>query len=298
MVARSQSRTGAVLERKVGDRWNVMRRAPLARSEGLLVEKVGDETVIYDAVSKDAHCLKPLAAFVLEHCDGETRTAEIAALAEERLGEPMSEQTIGEVYDRLDACSLLDSPGARALLGGLLEGVSRREAMRRIALAGAAATPLITTIMSPTPAMAVSTRPNACTCYARLPVHERCLLHLSQRQMRSGRLLCGCVRPTAKQHKISNCAGAPGNLCSYEDCNKTAPPTCPKGSCLCCKDLGRRAPAREESVRAAFARADLRGAGAPSDPKSEHHALGAPPRSSRTAVPPHRLTELRPRPVR
>src|SRR3954452_15932411 len=60
---------------------------PAARSDGLLIEPVGDETVIYDTDSKQAHCLKPLAAIVFGCCDGHATVGEIASAAQRRLGD-------------------------------------------------------------------------------------------------------------------------------------------------------------------------------------------------------------------
>jgi hypothetical protein len=116
---------------------------PLARSdEGLLVEPIGDETVIYDAESKEAHCLGPLAAVVFANCDGHTTIERLASLSAERLGEPV------EVEDVLDALAQLEERELMAVpvtpRGGDL---SRRDLMRRSA--GVAAGALITTVVAP-----------------------------------------------------------------------------------------------------------------------------------------------------
>jgi hypothetical protein len=64
---------------------------PAARSEGLLVKPVGDETVIYDTESKQAHCPKPLAAVAFDCSDGKATISEIATIARQRLGEIVSD---------------------------------------------------------------------------------------------------------------------------------------------------------------------------------------------------------------
>ena len=127
-----------------------MRTKPVARSEGLLVEQVGDETVVYDTQSKGAHCMSPLAASVFAHCDGNHSLDQLADVAAERLGEPVDSGRV------LDALVQLDD---RALLvSGAPDGVTRRDLLQKGALAGAAAmaAPLISSIVVPTPAAAAT----------------------------------------------------------------------------------------------------------------------------------------------
>src|SRR5947207_1171234 len=125
---------------------------PTARAEGLLIETVGDETVVYDLESKEAHCLKALAAVVFAHADGHNTTADIAELAGHRLGTPVTEAEVGDAVAQLEQCALLDV----SLV--VRDGISRRQAVRRFAtVAGAAAaTPLIASVMAPTASAAGS----------------------------------------------------------------------------------------------------------------------------------------------
>jgi hypothetical protein len=124
---------------------------PAARAEGLLVERVGDETVVYDVESKEAHCLKALASVVFEHADGKTSAEDIAAVAGQRLGEPVGFAEIQDAIAQLEDCALLDTPLR------IRDGLSRRDLVRNVGYAGAAATvagPLITSIISPSAAYA------------------------------------------------------------------------------------------------------------------------------------------------
>src|SRR5436305_9963595 len=83
---------------------------PLARSEGLLVESVGDEIVVYDEETKEAHCLKALAATVFEYADGSRTTSDIAELAGRRLGTPVSEPNVSDAVAQLEHAGLLKVP--------------------------------------------------------------------------------------------------------------------------------------------------------------------------------------------
>ena len=86
---------------------------PLARSEGLLIEHVGDETVVLDTESKQAHCLSPLAAAVFEGADGTTGVEDLA----ERISsdEPVSVQQVGAALAQLEERGLLGRPSERNL---------------------------------------------------------------------------------------------------------------------------------------------------------------------------------------
>lgn len=136
---------------------------PAPRSEGLLIRPVGEEMVVYDQEAKEAHCLKPLAAFVFTACDGETRIDEIASMAKQHLGTPVTVDQVADAVVELEESKLLYTP--LVLLDS--DDVSRRELMRRVGFAGAAATVgtgLITSIAAP-PAMAqCSGQPAGCNC--------------------------------------------------------------------------------------------------------------------------------------
>jgi hypothetical protein len=120
---------------------------PLARSEQLLVEPVGDETVIFDQRTHVAHALKPLAASVYMYADGSNSVAEIAEFAAYRLGSAVSEADVRDAIAQLVELSLIEAPEP--------SGVSRRTALKVFAATGAGAA-LITSV-SASAAMAATT---------------------------------------------------------------------------------------------------------------------------------------------
>src|SRR5687768_8237216 len=141
---------------------------PAARSNALVVEHLAGETLIYDLERDEAHHLNPTAATVFELCDGRATVDQLAARAAERLGQPVSDETICVAVEQLGECGLL--AGAPQLDGG----VSRREVVRKAALVGAGAAvaaPVIKSIVAPTPALAQSPnceegdcKNNGCPC--------------------------------------------------------------------------------------------------------------------------------------
>ena len=48
-------------------------KKPLARSEELVIEELGDELLVYDERTQRAHCLSATAARVWRACDGKGR---------------------------------------------------------------------------------------------------------------------------------------------------------------------------------------------------------------------------------
>jgi hypothetical protein len=128
---------------------------PRAREEGLLIEHVNDETVIFDTESREAHCLSPLAALVFEHCDGRTSSEGLAGIASEHLSEPVEPWQVDDALDRLQECKLLAVSAPRSEGQG---GTTRRQAIKRSAVTGGVlvAAPLITSVFPPAAAAAGS----------------------------------------------------------------------------------------------------------------------------------------------
>src|SRR3954452_24391914 len=128
---------------------------PVARKEGLLVEPVGDETVVYDAETKEAHCLSSLTAAVFAHCDGDTTIEELTSVTAERLGEPVEASRV------LDALAQLEERELMAVPAKARDDLSRRDMLRRSAAAagGVAIAPLITSVVAPNAIAA-----NSATC--------------------------------------------------------------------------------------------------------------------------------------
>ncbi len=138
-----------------------MANRPKARTDQLLVQPTGPDTLVYDERTHRAHCLDPRAARVWALCDG-TRTArQIAeAYGEGAAGEAVVSWTLGE----LEMAALIhDGSGtARAAL-------SRRTLMKQV---GLAAIPVIMAITAPraraatscaTLGQACTTTPNCCS---------------------------------------------------------------------------------------------------------------------------------------
>jgi hypothetical protein len=123
---------------------------PRARKDDLLEETVGEELLIYDRDSHTAHCLSPIAAGVWRHCDGERDVTGLAELT------GASENLVADALHELREKDLLAAEPT--LMQSTALGISRRDAIVRVARAGAAAAaaPLIVSATAATPAMASS----------------------------------------------------------------------------------------------------------------------------------------------
>jgi hypothetical protein len=190
---------------------------PVARTEGLLVESVGEETVIYDLNTKEAHCLKSLAAAVFSYANGSNTTEDIAELAAYRLGTPVSAADVADAVSQLEGCALLDSPLA------VRDGLSRREAVGKFAKIGvvATATPLIASVLAPAAALAGSKIPTGGCCGDTKT--DRCT---GGNPLCESNHCCQNTDATAKACNPCKCVGDK-NDCSVQQCDPTQASLCP-----------------------------------------------------------------------
>ena len=132
-------------------------RAPLARTEDLVVQELQHEVLVYDLRSHKAHCLNKPSALIWGHCDGGTAPADIARLLEQECGAPVSEDAVWFALNKLSKADLLQD---RIILPSERAGLSRRTAVRRLAV-GALMIPAVVSIVAPTAVSAASV-PAAC----------------------------------------------------------------------------------------------------------------------------------------
>jgi hypothetical protein len=120
------------------------RKIPLARDEGLVVEELGDELLVYDLTRDEAHCLGTVAARVWNACDGSTTVDSMSVQLS------LDHETVVDALSGLRACHLLDEGPAAAM-------TRRGLTMRAVKIGAAAvAAPLIVSIAAPAAAMAVT----------------------------------------------------------------------------------------------------------------------------------------------
>jgi hypothetical protein len=126
---------------------------PLARREGLVIQELPDEVLVYDLDRDRAHCLNETAAFVWQHCDGRTTTDEIARSLGKKVNASVDEKVVWFAIDQLGRNHLM---ATRPVPPQLIAGMNRREMVRALGLAAAVAVPVVASIVAPTPAQAAT----------------------------------------------------------------------------------------------------------------------------------------------
>jgi hypothetical protein len=107
---------------------------PRRRTDGLVVEDVGDETLVFDRDRDVAHCLGPEVAALWRACDGRHDLGGLAGVTR------ADQEAVAAALDELGEKGLLAGPARSGA-----SAYSRRFALKRIGAAGIAAStiPLI-----------------------------------------------------------------------------------------------------------------------------------------------------------
>ena len=128
---------------------------PLARTNGLVVQEVPNEVLVFDMETNEAHCLNETAAMVWKHCDGETSVAKIAEILCDSKGSDVNDDLVWLAIDQLNEHKLLEKHVETGLVGR-----SRREVLRKIGLMSVVALPLIASMAAPRSVLAQT----SCAC--------------------------------------------------------------------------------------------------------------------------------------
>ena len=121
---------------------------PEARSSDLVIQTVGNETLVYDLNSNEAHCLNETAALVWSKCNGQLSIDEIS----KSFGEQNDRSTVGHLtqiaLSQLSERKLLNEP-----VPEIVFALNRRQMLRRIGAASVIAVPVIASIVAPPKAL-------------------------------------------------------------------------------------------------------------------------------------------------
>ena len=130
-------------------------QVPVARKQGLVVQEMSEEVLIYDLDTNNAHCLNDTAAFVWKSCNGNNSIADIAKLIQGKAVNPVPEELVWLAIEQLNEKNLLNSE-----VSTKLKGQSRRQVIKKIGLASMIALPIVASLTAPTSVMATL----SCTC--------------------------------------------------------------------------------------------------------------------------------------
>lgn len=116
---------------------------PMARQNGLVVQEMPDEVLVYDLDTNKAHCLNQSAAFVWRSCDGNNSVADIVRQFE-TTGGKVTEDFVWLAIDQLNENGLLEGTA-----NPKFAGQSRRQVLKTIGLASMVALPVIASLVAP-----------------------------------------------------------------------------------------------------------------------------------------------------
>ena len=152
---------------------------PRRRKKDLAVQNLLDEVLVYDLRNHRAHRLNRAAAMVWRHCDGKTTISQLARILADKLDEPADREVVRYALSRLGRVHLLEGEAQ-------VEKYSRRDFIHRLKKVGLAASvmlPVVSSIVAPTPAHAMSCVPagdcgaagNCTPCHSGNPgLHSKC----------------------------------------------------------------------------------------------------------------------------
>ena len=128
---------------------------PTARQEGLVIQEMPNEVLVYDTNTNKAHCLNQTAAFIWKSCDGNNSVTDISRLVGSEFGGAVNDDFVWLAIDQLNKDNLL-----AAQVASKFEGMSRRDAIRKIGLASVIALPVVASLAVPNSVLAVASCAN------------------------------------------------------------------------------------------------------------------------------------------
>ena len=133
---------------------------PRARTDGLVISELDDETLVYDLKRHEAHCLNQIAALVWKRCDGKTTVAKMTGVIQEKLDTSVDVDIVWLAIRQLQQFHLIEDCEGRVIT---TPSVSRRKLLLKYAPA-ALALPVIMSIRAPAAAQAGSCQNEGSPC--------------------------------------------------------------------------------------------------------------------------------------
>lgn len=187
---------------------------PSTRKDDIVVQELHKEILVYDLKINKAYCLNETSALVWRECDGTRGANEISRRVSSRMGAAVSEDIVWLALNQLKTDNLLDESGSFTTP---LDGMNRREIVRRIGFASMVALPVISSLVAPRAAWAQSV--NNCGPIGNCTAGSTLCICTPPVQPGSNNNPDGC-RCLTNGDCVGNCSC--GNPC-------TAGPPCPTG---------------------------------------------------------------------
>lgn len=126
---------------------------PLSRKDNIVVQETGDEVLLYDLNDNKAFCLNETSAAVWELCDGKSSIADINQKLGKKLNVKTDDNLVWLALEQLKKEKLLSNAEDIKID---FNGLSRRDAIKKVGFASLVALPIIMAITSPVAAASLS----------------------------------------------------------------------------------------------------------------------------------------------
>lgn len=126
---------------------------PIARKSDIVVQEYGDQILIFDLKTNKAFDLNETSTLIWQLSTGEKNISEIVDSVSKKLNSPVNEEFVWLALEKLRKENLLENVNE---IANLYQGLSRREIIKRGALASIVALPMISSLVAPVAANAQS----------------------------------------------------------------------------------------------------------------------------------------------
>jgi hypothetical protein len=117
---------------------------PKARTEEIVIQEFGDETLVYDIGTDKAHHLNETVSMVFKNCDGRTSYADLSDTLKDKLEIDIEDDFIWLALSELEKANLLENTESSSSA----TGISRRDVLVRYGSI-AAAFPIVMSLVAP-----------------------------------------------------------------------------------------------------------------------------------------------------
>ncbi|HRH44262.1 MAG TPA: PqqD family protein [Pyrinomonadaceae bacterium] len=181
---------------------------PISRKDNIVIQELNGEILIYDLGKNKVFCLNQTSAMVWQECNGTKSVTEISQNLSKKLKSNVSEDIVWLALNQFKKDNLIEKSES---FSTPLDGLSRREIVKRIGFASVIALPIIASVVAPT---SINAQSGVCFCGA-----------ATANSRPPG---CAC---NANSQCCNNVCGGGGTTCAVSGGVVVGPGCCPGGTC-------------------------------------------------------------------
>ncbi len=129
---------------------------PRAKTEGLVIQELSDEVLVYDLERNKAFDLNLTSALVWQNCDGSKSVSDIAQVLEKTLDQKVPDELVWLTLEKLKKEGLVNYEKENFTQ---FTGLNRRELVKRASFASLVALPIVVSLVAPSSLHAQSGAP-------------------------------------------------------------------------------------------------------------------------------------------